>query len=68
MLSELNKNASTEPADCNKELANVIEQSLKYGDITDGAFDITIGPLMKKWGFFQEAGTNSRQRRVGIRT
>ncbi|MCP4254581.1 MAG: FMN-binding protein [Candidatus Scalindua sp.] len=56
ILSELNKNASAEPADCNKELASVIEQSLQYSDITDGAFDITIGPLMKKWGFFKKKG------------
>ena len=56
VLSELNKNASAEPANCNKELASVIEQSLQYSDITDGAFDITIGPLMKKWGFFKKQG------------
>ena len=56
VLSELNKNASTEPAECNTELASVIEQSLQYSEITDGAFDITIGPLMKKWGFFKKEG------------
>ncbi|WP_162532327.1 FAD:protein FMN transferase [Candidatus Scalindua japonica] len=56
VLSELNKNAPSGPADCNKELADVIEQSLQYSEITDGAFDITIGPLMKKWGFFKKQG------------
>ena len=56
VLSKLNKDASAEPTDCNKELASVIEQSLQYSDITDGAFDITIGPLMKKWGFFKKKG------------
>ncbi|MBC8551561.1 MAG: FAD:protein FMN transferase [Candidatus Brocadiales bacterium] len=56
VLSQLNINASAEPTVCNKELANVIEQSLQYSDITDGAFDITIGPLMKKWGFFKKQG------------
>ena len=56
VLSRLNKNASAEPTVCNKELANVIEQSLQYSEITDGAFDITIGPLMKKWGFFKKQG------------
>ncbi len=56
VLSRLNKNASAEPTVCNKELASVIEQSLQYSDITDGAFDITIGPLMKKWGFFKKQG------------
>ncbi|MFQ5686732.1 MAG: FAD:protein FMN transferase [Candidatus Scalindua sp.] len=55
-LSKVNKNAASEPTACDKELAYVIEQSLQYSDITDGAFDITIGPLMKKWGFFKEQG------------
>jgi len=55
-LSEVNKNAASEPTTCDNELAYVIEQSLHYSDITDGAFDITIGPLMKKWGFFKEQG------------
>jgi len=55
-LSKVNKNAVSEPTTCDNELAYVIEQSLQYSDITDGAFDITIGPLMKKWGFFKEQG------------
>ena len=56
VLSGLNRNAPAAPTDCNKELANIIEQSLQYSEITDGAFDITIGPLMKKWGFFKKQG------------
>lgn len=55
-LSKVNKKAASEPTDCDNELAYVIEQSLRYSDITDGAFDITVGPLMKKWGFFKEQG------------
>lgn len=55
-LSKVNKYAASEPTDCDNELAYVIEQSLQYSDITDGAFDITVGPLMKKWGFFKEQG------------
>ena len=56
VLSELNNNASAGPVDCNKELSNIIEQSIQYSEITEGAFDITIGPLMKKWGFFKKQG------------
>jgi FAD:protein FMN transferase len=55
-LSRINKNAASEPTYCDNELAYIIEQSLQYSDITDGAFDITIGPLMKKWGFFKGQG------------
>jgi FAD:protein FMN transferase len=53
-LSKINKNAASGPIHCDDELSYVIEQSLQYSEITDGAFDITIGPLMKKWGFFKE--------------
>jgi thiamine biosynthesis lipoprotein ApbE len=55
-LSKVNKNAASEPTYCDNELAYIIEQSLQHSDITDGAFDITIGPLMKKWGFFKGQG------------
>ena len=52
-LSKINESAAREPISCSSELAYIIEQSLNYGDITNGAFDITIGPLMKVWGFFK---------------
>jgi thiamine biosynthesis lipoprotein len=37
-------------------LFGVLEDSLRYSDETNGAFDITIGPLMKSWGFFRGWG------------
>lgn len=37
-------------------LAKVINLSLKISDETDGAFDITIGPLVKAWGFHMKRG------------
>lgn len=55
-LSKVNRNAASEPTYCDNELAYIIEESLKYSDITNGAFDITIGPLMKEWGFFKGQG------------
>lgn len=33
------------------EVFNLIALSKTYGELTDGAFDITIGPLMSLWGF-----------------
>ena len=55
-LSKVNREAVSGSVSCDDELAYIIEQSLKYGDVTKGAFDITVGPLMKKWGFFREEG------------
>ena len=33
------------------ETYTVISEALRYSDLTDGAFDITVGPLMELWGF-----------------
>jgi len=34
------------------ELFDVITRAMTYGSESGGAFDVTVGPLMKVWGFF----------------
>jgi thiamine biosynthesis lipoprotein len=57
-LSRLNRDAGSRadlpPVD--PELFAMIAESLRYSRESDGAFDITVGPLMKVWGFFQGDG------------
>ncbi|MDD5457258.1 MAG: FAD:protein FMN transferase [Candidatus Margulisbacteria bacterium] len=36
------------------EIANVVRVAIKYSEIMDGAFDITIEPLVRLWGFYGE--------------
>src|SRR6185437_3646364 len=38
------------------ELFDFLATSLRYTRESDGAFDITVGPLLKAWGFFQGDG------------
>ena len=38
------------------ELFGLIAESLRYSRESDGAFDISVGPLMKAWGFFRGGG------------
>lgn len=39
----------------------VIQKSLDYSALTDGAFDITVAPLVNAWGFgFSQSGTVSQ--------
>jgi FAD:protein FMN transferase len=52
-LSRLNREAARHAVTVDKELFDFIERSLRYSDESDGAFDITVGPLMKTWGFFR---------------
>jgi len=37
-------------------LAEVVMHSLRYAQETNGAFDITVGPLVKAWGFHAKKG------------
>jgi thiamine biosynthesis lipoprotein len=39
-----------------RELFDLIAKSIAYSVLSDGAFDITVGPLMKAWGFFDGDG------------
>src|SRR5688572_330891 len=50
-ISRFNKHASIEPFPVSKELALVVQKSIEIGRATDGAFDITLDPLINLWGF-----------------
>jgi FAD:protein FMN transferase len=55
-LSQINREAARHEVIVEPKLFRLIEDSLRYGRETDGAFDITVGPLMKHWGFFKGRG------------
>jgi thiamine biosynthesis lipoprotein len=55
-LSQLNRAAAQRPVKTDPELFNFIAECLRYSRVSNGAFDITVGPLMKAWGFFRGAG------------
>ena len=55
--SAMNREAARAPFVVSPELFNVLEACLTYNRDTDGAFDVSVGPLMKVWGFFKGEGT-----------
>jgi thiamine biosynthesis lipoprotein len=55
-LSRLNREAASGPVVVPPELADVLATSLRWSRDSDGAFDVTVGPLMKAWGFFRDEG------------
>ncbi len=55
-LSRLNREAPGGPVAVDPELFDFLAESLRYSRESDGAFDITVGPLMKAWGFFRGGG------------
>jgi thiamine biosynthesis lipoprotein ApbE len=51
-LSRINQEAVKAPVTCDRELLEIIEKSLHYSHLTEGSFDITVGPLVNLWGFY----------------
>lgn len=55
-LSEVNRWAAERPVKVTPELFNLLTACQEYGRLSEGTFDITVGPLMKVWGFFKGSG------------
>ncbi len=55
-LSRVNRDAAKGAVKVDPELFDFIAECLRYSRESDGAFDITVGPLMKAWGFFRGEG------------
>lgn len=50
-LSRLNKSKTTDWVSTSTDLLAVIEAALHVSRLTNGAFDVTVGPLVNLWGF-----------------
>lgn len=55
-LSQLNRAAAAHPVKTDAELFAFLQECVRYSQLSDGAFDITVGPLLKAWGFFRGEG------------
>jgi thiamine biosynthesis lipoprotein len=54
--SQVNKNAAVKPVRVSPELFRLLAACWEYSRESEGAFDITVGPLMKVWGFYKGSG------------
>ena len=50
-LMRFNRTTSTAPWPVPEAMADIVTQSLRIGEKTGGAMDITVGPLVNLWGF-----------------
>ncbi len=56
-LYNININAGVKPVRVSEDTYFVIKEGIKYANLTDSKFDITIGPLVTLWGI----GTDRQQ-------
>jgi FAD:protein FMN transferase len=54
--SAVNRDAAERPVAVSPELFALLSACLEYSRQSEGAFDISVGPLMKVWGFYKGSG------------
>ena len=57
-LSRFNQSPTTDWVSVSAELLEVFETAYQVSELTGGAFDITVGPLVNLWGFGPEKQNN----------
>ena len=62
--SQVNAQASKRAVRVSPELFQLIAQCVEYSKASEGAFDITVGPLMKVWGFYKGTGRLPKREEV----
>ncbi len=56
-LSDINRRAANESVVLAPDVFELIKLSLQLSESTGGAFDPTVGPLMRTWGFYRGKGS-----------
>jgi thiamine biosynthesis lipoprotein len=54
--SQVNQSAAAKPVRVSDELFRLLGACWQYSSESEGAFDITVGSLMKVWGFYKGSG------------
>jgi FAD:protein FMN transferase len=54
--TEVNKFAAERPVKVSQELFDLLSACVNYSRESEGAFDISVGPLMRVWGFHKGTG------------
>jgi thiamine biosynthesis lipoprotein len=62
--SGVNRDAGFRPVKVSAELFELLSACLTYSEQSGGAFDITVGPLVKVWGFYKGEGLLPRPAEV----
>lgn len=63
-IAKVNRDAGTAPVKVSREMIEVVEQALATAQLTHGAFDVTIGPLVVLWQMRLKEGTVPTDREI----
>ncbi len=63
-VARVNRLASSEPVTLSSPTFRLLEKAMEWSRRTDGAFDITAGPLIEAWGFTKRSGRKPTSQEV----
>ena len=67
-VSKINANAARQPVHLERNLFELLSLAERISRDTEGAFDISVGAMIKAWGFFRRAGRiPSLEERAAVR-
>lgn len=66
-LAKFNSSSSTDWQPVSQATIDVVSIGLKYHELSNGAFDVTVGPLVNLWGFGPDPEPNKLPREEEIR-
>lgn len=64
--SRLNREADESPVAVSRETYGLLECCLKYSRLSDGAFDVSAGPLVEAWGFSRGMGREPSESEITL--
>ncbi len=64
ILAQVNRNAGVVPVSVPGEFLRLVRTSIRYSELTEGAFDITIGTLFELWRAETKAGRLPARSRI----
>jgi len=53
-INKLNDFAGTDFVEVKEDTLKVLEKAKEFSELSNGAFDVTVGPLVKEWDVFSE--------------
>ncbi|MCW8328104.1 FAD:protein FMN transferase [Photobacterium sp. SDRW27] len=54
-LSQFNQHQTNQPFEVSADTAKVVKEAIRLAKLTDGALDVTVGPVVNLWSFGPEA-------------
>jgi thiamine biosynthesis lipoprotein len=65
-VSQINRRAADEPVKVSSEVFGILKRAVYWSEETNGAFDITAGPLVDAWGFTKRTGKKPSPEEISL--